>query len=170
MPPAQRALDPHAQHARQTHARTITNGHRPETKLPALPLPLQDLRKRIHVHQSAQQALPKHDPQHAPHVRQERVHALQDEQEQVEALQQGRGVQGVDAQEGRRGAGEEDAGLVGELVGGVEGAVGGEGRAGDWKEERGGHGLVDGVFGGVDEEEGEHARGRGCYLGVGVGG
>lgn len=66
----------------------------------------------------------------------------------------------VDADEGGGGAGDEDADLVDGVVGGVEGAVFVEGGGGEWEEQRWGYALVDGVFGDVDEEEGEHA-GRG---------
>jgi hypothetical protein len=62
----------------------------------------------------------------------------------------------VDADEGGGGAGDEDADLVEEGVGGVEVAVGAEGGGGKWEEEGGCHALVDGVFGNVDEEEREH--------------
>jgi len=63
----------------------------------------------------------------------------------------------VESEEGGGGAGDEDAGLVDGVVGGVEGAVVGEGGGGEGEEEGGGHALVYGVFGYVDEEEGEHA-------------
>ena len=55
------------------------------------------------------------------------------------------------------GAGEEDAGLVDGAVDGVEGAVVCEWRGVDGEEEGGCHALVYGVFGNVDEDEGEHA-------------
>lgn len=83
---------------------------------------------------------------------------------EVEALQDTGGVQGGDAQEEVGGAGDEHAGLVDCGVGGVEvaevgewgGGRGGAGGGGGREEERGGDGLVDGVFGDVDEQEGEH--------------
>ena len=56
----------------------------------------------------------------------------------------------VDAQEGGRGAGDEDAGLVEEGVGWVEGAVVGEGGGGEGEEEDGVEAEVNGVFGYVD--------------------
>ena len=65
----------------------------------------------------------------------------------------------MDAEEGRRGAGDEDAELVDGGVGGVERAVACEGGAWEWEEEGWCDALVDGVFGDVDEEEGEHAVG-----------
>jgi len=49
--------------------------------------------------------------------------------------------------------------LVEEGVGWVEGAGGGEGGGGEGEEEYGEEAQVDGVFGEVDEEEGEHAMG-----------
>ena len=72
-------------------------------------------------------------------------------------MQEGRCVEGVDAEEGCGGAGEEDAELVDGVVGWVEGAVLGEGCLVEGKEEGRRDALVDGVFGDVDEEEGEHA-------------
>ena len=65
----------------------------------------------------------------------------------------------MDADEGCGGAGEEDADLVDGVVGAVEGAVLGEGGRGEGKQEGRRDALVDGVFGDVDEEEGEHAGG-----------
>lgn len=49
--------------------------------------------------------------------------------------------------------------MVEERVGWVEGARGGEGGGGEGEEEYGEEAEVDGVFGEVDEEEGEHAMG-----------
>lgn len=49
--------------------------------------------------------------------------------------------------------------MVKEGVGGVEGAEGGEGGGREGEEEYGEETEVDGVFGEVDEEEGEHAMG-----------
>ena len=63
----------------------------------------------------------------------------------------------MDTQEGRGGAGEEDADLVDGVVGWVEGAELGEGRVAEGEEQGGTDALVDGVFGDVDEEEGKHA-------------
>lgn len=54
---------------------------------------------------------------------------MQEEEEQVEALEEGGEVEIVEADEGGRGAGDEDAELVEEGVEGVELAVGGEGGA-----------------------------------------
>ena len=66
----------------------------------------------------------------------------------------------MDPHEGRGGAGDEDAGLVDGAVDGVELPVLGEGGgAAQGEEEGGGYALVDGVFGYVDQEEGEHAVG-----------
>ena len=65
----------------------------------------------------------------------------------------------MDAEERRRGTGNEDAKLVDGGVGGVERAVACEGRVGEREEEGWRDALVDGVFGDVDEEEGEHAVG-----------
>lgn len=62
----------------------------------------------------------------------------------------------MQSEEGRAGACDEDAELVEERVEGVEGAVGCEGCGGQGEEERWGYALVYGVFGDVDEEEGEH--------------
>ncbi len=64
----------------------------------------------------------------------------------------------MDSDEWCGGAGDEDADLVEEAVHGVEVAVVGEGGAGEREEEGGGYPLVDGVFGDVNEEEGEHVR------------
>lgn len=68
----------------------------------------------------------------------------------------------AEAEDGEGGARDEDAGLVDEAVGGVEGAVGVEGVGGGFEveEEGGGYALVDGVFGDVDKEEGKHAVGE----------
>ena len=62
----------------------------------------------------------------------------------------------MDSEEGGGAAGDEDAGLVDGVVGGVEGAVVRE--RGLWEGEQEGRrdALVDGVFGYVDEEEWEH--------------
>ncbi|MCJ1388474.1 hypothetical protein MMC18_001321 [Xylographa bjoerkii] len=158
LPRTQCDLDPHAHPPGDTHAGTITHTRGTQTELPALGvLAGQDLGEGVHVDQAAEQALPEDEGEDPPDAGQEGEQALQDEQEQIEALEEGGRVQAVDAHEGGRGAGEEDAGLVDELVGGVEGAVGGEGGGGEGEEERGGHALVDGVFGDVDEQEGEHA-------------
>lgn len=64
----------------------------------------------------------------------------------------------MDAEEGCGRTGDEDAGLVDEAVDRVEGTVAAEGvtRGGSFEEQGRGHALVDGVFGDVDEEEGEH--------------
>ncbi len=84
---------------------------------------------------------------------------MQEEDKQVGALEEGGEVEVAEAEKGKGGAGEEDAELVEGGVGGVEGAVVREGGGGEGEEEEGVQGLVDGVFGGVDEEEGEHAKG-----------
>ena len=63
----------------------------------------------------------------------------------------------MDAEKGGRGAGDKYAGLVDGVVGGVEGAVVGEGGGVEGEEEGRRDSLVYGVFGDVDEEEGEHA-------------
>ena len=65
----------------------------------------------------------------------------------------------MDAEEGSRGARDEDADLVEEAIGWVEGAVVVERGGGEGEEEVGDEGGVDGVFGDVDEEEGDHAEG-----------
>ena len=46
--------------------------------------------------------------------------------------------------------------MVEQVVGGVELAVAGKWGGGEGEQERGGDALVYGVFGDVDEEEGEH--------------
>jgi len=54
---------------------------------------------------------------------------VEEEKEEVEALEEGGEVEVMEADERGRGAGDEDAELVEEGVEGVELAVGGEGRA-----------------------------------------
>ena len=76
----------------------------------------------------------------------------------------------MDAEERRRGAGDEDAELVDGGVGGVERAVACEGRVGEREEEGWRDALVDGVFGDVDEEEREHAVVLRLVHNVGMGG
>lgn len=85
------------------------------------------------------------------------------EEDEVADLEEGRRVQGVQTDEGDGRAGDENAELIEEHVEGVELAVAGEGRvirrvgrAGKGVEERGRDALVDGVFGDVHEEKGEH--------------
>lgn len=75
---------------------------------------------------------------------------MQGEQQQIQALEQRGRVQSVDADEGRRGARDEDAELVDGGVGRVEGAVAAEGGAGEGEEEGWGDALVDAVLGDVD--------------------
>ncbi len=61
-------------------------------------------------------------------------------------MQEGGQVEVVDSEEGGRGAGDEDAGLVEEGVEGVEFAEGGEGGSREGEEEGGEDGLVGCVF------------------------
>ena len=73
-----------------------------------------------------QQTLPQHHTRNNPKadsIRHPREHSLRSEQEEVEDLEEGRGVQVMDAEERGRGTRDEDAGLVEEVVGWVEGAV-----------------------------------------------
>jgi hypothetical protein len=79
------------------------------------------------------------------------------EQDEIGDLEKGGDVEMVDSDEGCGGARDEDADLIDGLVGAVEGAVLGEGGRGEGEEEGGGDALIYGVFGDVDEEEGEHA-------------
>ena len=155
LPSTQPSLHSHTQQPSHKDAATITHSHRPQTKLPPL---LRDLlphrRVRTHIHQPPQQPLPEDDPEHDPDTRDEEVQRLRGEEGEVEELEQAREVEGSDAEEGERGAGEEDAELVDGAVGGVEGAIVFEGGRGKGKEEGGGDTLVDGVFGDVDEEAG----------------
>lgn len=158
LPPTQAHLQRHRNKPSNTNPPTITNRHRTQTELPLLPLhPIADLRKRIHIHRTAQQALPEHNRKNDPHARYDVEQTLPDQDGEIYALEQGGEVEVVESEEGGGGAGDEDAGLVDGVVGGVEGAVVGEGGGGEGEEEGGGHALVYGVFGYVDEEEGEHA-------------
>lgn len=65
----------------------------------------------------------------------------------------------VDAEERGRGPRNEDAGLVDEVVGRVEGAVMFEWGGGEGKEQHRVETEIDGVFGNIDEEKGEHTSG-----------
>ena len=79
------------------------------------------------------------------------------EEDEIGNLKYRRWVEAMDTDERERRARDEDADLVDEGVGGVEGTVRGKWGGGEGKEEGWGDALVDGVFGNVDEEEGEHA-------------
>lgn len=62
---------------------------------------------------------------------------MERQENEVEDLQEGGEVEVMDADERGGGAGNEDAELVEESVGGVEGAVGGEWAVGQGEEEGG---------------------------------
>ena len=68
----------------------------------------------------------------------------------------------AETEDGEGGAGDEDAGLVDEAVGWIEGTVGVEGGGGGFyvEEEGGSYTLIDGILGDVDEEEWKHAIGK----------
>lgn len=70
------------------------------------------------------------------------------------ALEEGGGVEVVDAEKGGGAAGDEDAELVDGVVGDVGVAVVLEGHVFDGEEEGRRDALVDGVFCDVDQEEG----------------
>lgn len=151
-------LQGHAQKAGGADPRTIAHAGSAEAKLAiARRHALLDFGEGVHVDQAAEQTLPKDDGEDEPHVGQKGEESVGGQQDEVEALEQGRRVQGVDAEQGQRGAREEDAGLVEGVVGRVEGAVVAEGGGGERKEERGRYTLVDGVFSHVDQEKGKHA-------------
>ena len=109
-----------------------------------------------------QQTLPYHQARDYPKantVRHPPKNSLGSEKEEVEYLQERRRVEAVDADEWGRGTGNEDACLIEEAIGGVEGAVPFEWGRGEGEEQHWVETEIDGVFGNVDEEEGEHATG-----------
>ena len=71
-------------------------------------------------------------------------------EEKIEYLKERREVKVVDAEEGRRGAGEENSRLIDGVVDRVEGPVVGKGSGVQGEEEGWSHTLVDSVFGDVD--------------------
>ena len=90
LPSTKPNLNTHAQKASQTYPSRITNARGTQRKLP---LPsrngVQDLRKSIDIHQSAQQTLPEDDNEDDPNVGQEIEQSMSDEQEEIGNLKEG---------------------------------------------------------------------------------
>ena len=109
-----------------------------------------------------QQTLPQHHARDYPKadpVRHPPENSLRSEQEKIEYLEEGRRVEVVDAEERGRGTRNEDADLVEEVVGRVEGAVMFERGRREGKEQHRVEAEIDGVFGDKDEEKGKHTSG-----------
>lgn len=82
---------------------------------------------------------------------------MENKENKVNALEQRGRVEGVKADEGGRGARDEDAHLVDCVVHWVSIAVGFEGHVTKGEEQSRSDALVDGVFSDIDKQEREHA-------------
>lgn len=157
LPPTKRPLHPNTNKPSQTNPRGIAHSRRPQTELAVLfGHFLADSGERADVHQAAQQTFPEDYGEDEPDARDERVHCVGREGDEVEDLQDRGRVERSHADEGEGGARDEDAELIDCTVGWVEGAKVLEGGGIEGEEESWGYALVDGVFGHVDEEEREH--------------
>lgn len=77
---------------------------------------------------------------------------MRSQQDKVANLQDTWQIQGVEADEGSAGAGDEDADLVDGIVGWIEGTILAERRVVEWEEECRSDALIDRVFGNVHEK------------------
>lgn len=113
LPLAQPRLYAQTYQARHHDASTITHGRRTQRKLSFLfRNPIADLSERIDIDETTQKAFPKDDRKHDIDRGEEKVKRLENEDEEVKALKEGRRVEAMDSEEGQGGAGEEDAKLV----------------------------------------------------------
>lgn len=90
LPPTQKHLHPHPHKPRNTYSPRITHARRPQAKLPILlGHIIRNLRKRTHIDQAAQQALPKYDDADDVVARDEVEHGVRGEQDEVGDLEEG---------------------------------------------------------------------------------
>jgi hypothetical protein len=154
---AEGRLEPYPGEASGGDAEAIGHSDDTQGKLPPLGWGvLPDEEVAVDVGGAPQETLPEDEGKDGPDMRDPGEDGLGDEEEEGEALEDGGDPEALDGEPGDGGAGDEDAELVESLVGDVEVAELGEGDLLKGEEERGGDSLVDGVFGPIDKEEGEH--------------
>jgi hypothetical protein len=157
LPPTKRLLHANTNKSSQTNPRRIAHSRRSQTELAVLLRHLfPDSGESTDVHQATEQTLPEHNGENEPDGRDERVHGVHCEADKIEDLEDRGRVERADADEGERGARDEDAELVDCAVCRIEGAEVREWAGFKREEKRWGYALVDGVLGYINEEEREH--------------
>ena len=86
-------LQRHADEPGNAYAPGITNRSRTEREFPVFAgHRVQDLRKRIHIHQTAQQAFPEYDEEYEINVGYEVEDRVEGEKDEVKDLEEGRKI------------------------------------------------------------------------------